>query len=430
MKEISDVTCCVVDSGLFLPLAHCMATKCKRVLYWSPDTRAFPSVKQSVIGDGFSHIERVREFWEFHNEIDLWCFPDVGLSGLQKHLREDGHPVWGSGDGDILELNREKFMRVLSEVGLDVPEFEVVIGWTNLRHYLRDKEDCYIKISRYRGDMETTHWRSWSQDENWINWLAVNFGSVKEQIRFLVFKSIDTDLEIGADTYCVDGMFPDVMLNGFEAKDTTYFGSVTKREEMPEQIQEILEAFGPVLKQYGYRNQISFEDRVKGDNHFYIDATQRGGMPSSGTQQLIWENFPEIVWAGANGEMVQPEPKAMFSIEAMVTTKTGKDLWDELEIDDRLVPWLRLSSCCYIDGRYCFPPDEFHDGELGWLIALGNTPTEALDRAKELADLLPDGCDAKIEHLTDLIKEVETASESGIPFSEEKIPTVAEVVQD
>lgn len=407
-----------------------MAEKCKRVIYVSPDRRPYPSVKQDSIGDGFHDIERFREFWKLLPEIDLFVYPDVNLSEEQEYLRSIGKAVWGSASGDILELNREKFMRVIKEVGLDVPEFEPIVGWTNLRHYLRDQEDVYIKISRHRGDMETTHWRSWAQDENWLNWLAVNFGSLKEHKRFLVFKSIDTDLEIGGDTYCVDGMFPNVMLNGLEWKDKSYFAAVTKRDEMPDQIQDILEAIGPVLSDYGYRNQISFEDRVKGDQHYYIDATQRGGMPSSGSQQLIWKNFPEIIWHGANGELLEPEPAAQFSIECMITSKCGKDLWDEVEIDPQLIPWARFSSCAYIDGRYCFPPDEFHEGELGWLVALGDTPAEVLERAKELADLLPDGLNADVEALAGVIKEIEEAKEEGIPFTDQPVPEPATVIED
>ncbi|HEX9145213.1 MAG TPA: hypothetical protein VGA09_13135, partial [Candidatus Binatia bacterium] len=228
MKDVKDITACVVDSGLFLPMALRLAEEYKRVLYWSPDMRSFPSMKQGVIGDGFSSIERVREFWPHHNEIDLWVFPDVGQPGLQKHLVEDGHPVWGSGDGEVLEMNREKFMKVLGEVGLDVAEFKVCVGLGELSDYLHENEDQYVKVSRWRGDLETTHWRNWAMDCGWLDWLAYSLGPLKDHMRFLVFPAIDTTLEIGGDTYCVDGNWPSTMLNGLEHKDTTYFSAVTK----------------------------------------------------------------------------------------------------------------------------------------------------------------------------------------------------------
>jgi len=430
MKEMSDVVFLVATSGLFQPLAHCLAAKAKRVLVWSPDERDFPSVKQAEMGDGFPDIKRVREFWPMKRDIDCFVFPDCSLPGLQLELESQGFPVWGSRLGVDLELKREMFMDVLGKIGLEVPPFHVCAGMDELRAYLKDNEDQYVKISRFRGDMETHHWREWDTDEGWLDWLSWSLGPVKDIMRFLVFAKIDTDLEIGGDTTCIRGQWPKLMLNGVEFKDTTYFSAVTRREKMPDQIQEIITALTPMLTEYNYRNQISFEDRVKGDKHYYIDATQRGGMPSSGTQQLIWANFPEHIWVGANGEMLEPVPAKSFSLECMVTASADGQPWIKERFDPKLFPWLRLSDCALIRGIHCFPQEESHDGELGWLVALGNTPQEVLDRAKELADLLPDGCDAKLENLTGLIKEVETMKQEDIPFTEKPIPTPGEVVAD
>lgn len=430
MKDIADVTACVVTSGLFQPLAHCMARKCKRVYVWSPDSRNFESVKQDSMGRGFTDITRLREFWPIKKEIDLFVFPDCSLPGLQLELEAQGFPVWGIRNGVKLELDREYLMETLRKVGLDVPKFTVCEGIEKLKGFLKEHDDQYVKISRFRGDMETTHWRDWDTDEGWLDWLAYSLGPAKHELRFLVFEKIETDLEIGGDTYCVSGEWPSLMLNGFEFKDTTYFSAVTKREEMPGQIQEIMAALTPFLRERDYRNQISFEDRVKGDQHYYIDATQRAGMPSSGTQQLIWKNFPEIIWNGANGRLLEPDPAAQFSLECMVTAESGESRWITARFRPELFPWLHLSDCGLFNGVYGFPQDESHGGELGWLVALGNTPREVLDRAKELADMLPDGCDAKLENLVGLVKEVEQAEKENIPFTDKEIPEPGEVVSD
>jgi len=407
-----------------------MAEQAKRVIWCNPDRRSFPSLKQGCIGDGFEDIEITLDFWPLLKEIDLVCFPDIGHAGLQLHLEEMGMPVWGSRGGDSIEINREKFLGMLKEVGLDVPEYTVVVGLGELMDHLRDLEDQYIKVSRWRGDMETTHWRNWAMDQGWLDWLAVNLGPCKEHVRFLVFPAIDTPLEIGGDTYGVDGNWPKIMLSGIESKDTTYFGAVTEREKMPEQIKAVLEAFSPFLAKNRYRNQWSMEVRVKDDLAFFIDATCRGGMPSSASQQLLWENFAEIVWAGANGELVDPVPAAKFSIEAMVTTKTGKDCWDIVQIPKSLERGVRFSNCAFMDGCYVFPPDENHSGELGWLCAIGDTPRQTLEAAKELADQLPDGCDANIENLVGLIKEIDEAEKQNIPLTTEPMPEPAEVITD
>ncbi len=428
MKDVKDITVLCIDTGLFLPFARRMAEDCKRVIFYNPDRRRFPSLKQASIGDGFDDIESTLDFWPMLDDVDLVCFPDIGHSGLQMHLEEMGMAVWGSGTGDVIELNRQKFLTLLGEVGLEVPEYTAIKGLEKLANHLSDKEDQYIKVSRWRGDMETTHWRNWDMDRGWLDWMAVNLGPLKDELSFLVFPAIETDLEIGGDTYCIDGAWPKTMLNGLEHKDTTYFSAVTERNEMPDQIQEIMDALTGFMADYQYRNQTSFEVRVKDDKAYFIDATQRCGQPSSASQQLLWENFAEIVWHGANGILVEPEPVAQFSIECMVTSKAEKDVWDTIKLPSELERHVRFSNCAFVDGCYAFPPDEFHHGELGWLCAIGNTPQETLDMAKELADQLPDGTDANLENLTGLIKEIETGAEQGIPFTDKPIPKPAEVI--
>lgn len=430
MKDVSEITACVIDGGLFLPFARRLAEDCKRVIFFNPDRRSFPSIKQGTIGDGFQDLEHTLDFWPYLDDIDLFCFPDIGNAGLQLHLESIGKVVWGSRTGDSIEIRRQYFMNALKELGLDTPEYKSVTGLTALREFLSDKEDQYIKISRWRGDMETTHWRNQTMDSGWLDWMAVNLGAMREHMTFLVFPSIDTPLEIGGDTYFIDGQWPDTMLNGLEHKDTTYFSAVTARDKMPDQVQDILEAFQGYGRERRYRNQWSMEIRVAGDKAFFIDATCRGGMPSSASQQLLWKNFSEIVWAGANGEMVQPDPAARFSIECMVTTKTGKDCWDVVKLPEPLERSCRFSNCAFVDGCYAFAPDEFHSGELGWLCAIGDTPKQTLDQAKELADQLPDGLDANLENLTGLIEEIDVGEAHGIPFTDKPLPEPAEVIED
>lgn len=428
MKDISQVTALICDSGLFLPMALRMAESCKRVLYWSPDCRGFPSLRQGSIGDGFENVERVLEFWSQVDDIDLFCFPDIGHSELQLHLEEMGIAVWGSRSGDKLELGREYFMRRLGQIGLNVPPHKVVVGLRNLIEELRESEDVYIKVSRWRGDFETFHWRNWTLDNGWLDVQAVNFGPLKDSIHFLVFEAIETDLEIGGDTYSVDGGWPSLMLNGVEGKDKTYFAAVTKRTEMPEPIQEIIHAISSELREVRYRNQISFEDRVKDGEHWWNDATQRGGMPSSASQYKLWKNFPEIVWAGANGELIDPEPDAQFSIECQLTCKGERDTWVTVELDHRLQEHCALSYCGFMDGCYVFPPDDIHQGELGWFVVTGNDPSQLLQDAKDLADLLPDGLNADVESLASVIKEVDQMQQEGIPFTEKEMPEPSEVL--
>jgi hypothetical protein len=431
VKPISDVTCCVVDNGLFLGFARRMSQSCKRTLFvpscWQ---RGFCSIKDAGIGSGFEGIEHCLDFWPQLNDIDLFVFPDNGNAGLQHHLENIGKVVWGARKGDVIEQNRMRFLDELKHLGLEVPPHKVAHGIQELTAILKDSKDVYIKMSRWRADFETTHWRSWQEDWPWLDHVATKLGPFKKLLTFLVFEKIDTDLEIGGDTFCIDGQWPSLMLNGYEWKDNCYFSAVTPKEKMPTQIQEILEAFGPLLRDYSYRSQWSMEDRVKDDKHYFIDATCRGGMPSSMSQYSAWSNWPEIVWAGAQGELVEPVPSRQFTIEAMVKSKVEGDCWDRLMIDPKLEPHLMLSSCCKVDDVLWFPPDGQRAGDLGWLVATGNSPIETLDRAKELCDMLPDGFDANLEAMAHIINEVEEGMSKGVPFTKKELPKSAEVIAD
>lgn len=422
MKDVSQVTACVIDNNLFFPLAQRLAKDYKRVLYTTTRKHGFSTLNDCVVGDGFDDVERVDDFWTMLKEIDLFVFPDIEQSGLQLHLEEMGHAVWGSRTGDSLEIQRQKFLNTLEKLGLRVPSFTTVKGITNLKNHLKNEENKYVKISKYRGSMETWHWRNWKLDEGFLDVLAVRFGPAGELIPFLVFDNIDTDLEIGGDTYCVDGMYPAFMVNGLEWKDKGYLGAVTEAKEMPEQIQAVLSAFSPVLEGHRYRNFWSMELRVDGEDSYFIDPCCRFPCPAYGSQLALYGNLPEIIWSGANGELVQPELTAKFSAECVLTAKSEKHQWGVIEVPKKLQDHVLCGGCCQIDGRLCFPPDETHGDEIGWLVATGDTILEAIETMKGYTELLPDGVHANTESLFELLKEAHSAEEQGVQISDQKIP--------
>lgn len=426
MKDIKDITVCCIDHGLFPAVAFRMAKSCKRVLYQTPTEKAFTTLNDHIIGDGFSEIERCEDFWPIKDEIDLFIFSDIQHSGLQLELESQGKSVWGSRAGDSIEIDREKFNRVMEEVGLPVPKHEVIQGLTNLRLFLEDKTDRYIKISKYRGTMETTHWRDSDLDSIWLDAMAVKLGPAQDLIRFLVFEPIDAPVEIGGDTYCVDGQWPSLMLHADEEKDKAYLATVTEREDMPETLQDIMEAFSPILKKERYRNSWSMETR----DGYFTDATARGGLPSTTSQITTWENFPEIVWAGANGELVEPIPAHQFSAECILNLKSKKDEWGKVRVPKELDGHAYFAGTCEIDGAICWPPDGDDESDVGWLVAGGDTMEETIENMKDLAALLPDGLTAETHALIGLLEKIKAGEDEGVEFSEDDIPDPVIVIED
>lgn len=419
-NDLPDRTFCVFDHfGLFIGLAQRLAESGARVLYQTPVDR-YDRLNEAIVGEGFEGVEWIEEFWSEKNKIDCFVFPDIRHEGLQNELRSQGLPVWGSHSGMDLEQKRNFFLKKLGELGLDVAPHQTIIGITNLTLFLKEKEDIWIKVSKWRGTWETSHWRNWSMDAGNLDLWAVKFGGMKEKVQFICFPKIETDLEIGADTYCVDGQWPSMMLHGIEIKDAAYFSAVTPREEMPEQITPILEAFSPYLKEAGYRNQWSMEVRVTDEHNYFIDATTRGGLPSTSTF-LSAKNIPEIIYHGSRGEFVEIDYGFKFSAECMVKSKAPSDAWSTVELEPETRKNFLPQQCCGDGEKILYPPLD-HDNNLGWLRSTGNTPTEVLEKMNEMADSLPDGLDAKVEDLAAAIREVETEQKAGIYFTDAKIP--------
>jgi hypothetical protein len=427
-ENLSGKTFCVFDHfGLFVGLAQRLSKSGARVLYCTPVDR-YDRLNEAIIGDGLDGIEWAEELWDNKKETDCFVFPDIRHAGLQNELREQGLPVWGSHQGMSLEQSRIFFLSKLKELGLDVAPHEVVVGVSNLKAFLRDKKDIWIKVSKWRGTWETQHWRSWKQDSQNLDSWAVKFGGKKEKVQFICFEKIETDLEIGADTYCVDGQWPSMMLHGLEIKDAAYFSAVTPREEMPEQILPIMEAFSPYLKEMGYRNQWSMEVRVTDSKNFFIDATTRGGLPST-RSFLAAENTAEVIFYGARGEFVEIDYGFKFSAECMVSAKSNEGEWVTVELTPEVREALLAQQCCQDDGQLWYPPIEKGGNHLGWIGATGDTPKEVLEKMNALADELPDGVDAKVEALADAIQEIESEEDQGIHFTDHEMPKPEIVLQ-
>lgn len=429
--NLNQITACFVDhGGLYLPLALKLSETYKRVLYHDPCEKAFPKINDAMIGDGFyPELQKVESFWDHKKEIDLFIFPDSQGWAVQSELISQGFPVWGSNYSEKVEMDRDKFLELLDGCGLMIPQYHGVRGIDNLAKHLRDKEDKYIKISKYRGSLETFHWRSWDDDAGMLDVLAVRFGGAKNLVPFLVFDAIETDLELGADTYSVLGRYPSHMMDGFEWKDKGYFGTFKKIGEMPKQTQTVLEAFAPILQGYNHTNFWSMEIRVQGEDFYFIDPTPRGPLPGTGSQMEIYGNLPEIIWEGANGNLVDPEPTAKFSAECVLTMKREKHAWNSIRVPEELKQWIKLSGSSFINGRHWFPCDEDQGEEIGWMVAIGDTPMETVKTMLDQEKKLPDGVSANTESLANLIKEIEKAEEEGIEFTPMKMPKPSIVVE-
>lgn len=428
---MSDAHFRVVDHGLFLPLARRLARDNYRVTYYTPDERAFPTVADAI-GKGFPEIERVDSLWQQSDRVDCFVFPDVGFAHDQAELIRQGFPVWGALDADKLETNKARFLTALANSGLPMPTLKSIKGMNALKEHLRDQEDKYIKISRYRGNWETMHFTNWAQCESELDYRSVKLGPWKEEITFYVFDPIETQNEDGCDSYCVDGQFPSLVIHGMESKDKAYLGAFQKMADLPEEVRCVNEAFAPILGSYDYRSFFSTEVRITADgDSYFIDPTCRAGSPPSQVMCEMIDNLGEIILEGANGKLVEPVPYAKFGVQALVTMPNDKCTFRSLEIPGEIDRWFKAGHCAKIGKATVFAPDpDNHFDGVGWMVGVGDRIGEALRHLRHNIDQLPDGCCCEYEAMADLLKEAIDAEEKGMQFTDQTIPDPASILED
>jgi hypothetical protein len=331
---------------------------------------------------------------------------------------------------DELELYRTKFLKTVAGLGMQVIPYRTIKGLTNLALYLKENENKWVKINKFRQNMETWHHLDWDHSQGMLEYLALEFGGVKELVTFVVQDDIETDVEVGYDGWCIDGQYPDQCFQGYEAKNELYLGSLLKASEMPEAVQIVNEAMAPVLRKFGYRNDIATEIRQKDDDFYFIDPTMR--MPGQTGEQCLetCSNKAEVIWHGAHGEVVQPEYVAKYAAEATMHYKGDcDDAWKTVRLPEgEERRWFKPCHYCMVDGLCQFPPGA--NDEIGVVLGIGDTIEEAIDALKKNFELLKD--EPVCIHdsgFVDLLESVHQAQAEGIHFTDDEIPKPSSVVE-
>jgi len=158
MDDISKRICCIYDYGNNVALAERLSREFGRVLYYCPWETSNPESLRVAVGDGLENVERVLDFFdpEVLHRTDLFVFPDIYDGDLQLDLVSRGKRVWGARSGEDFEYKRELFAKTLKQVGLPVAPYKVIVGTSNLKKYLIEHDDLWIKVEM-RGDGETWH---------------------------------------------------------------------------------------------------------------------------------------------------------------------------------------------------------------------------------------------------------------------------------
>lgn len=431
MKEAKDITCLVVDYGTFICLAEKLSESYKKVYYHSPCEQEYRDLGDFCIGDGIPNVERLNEIFDdtdVFNLIDLFVFPDIGYGGLQRYLRSLGKKVWGSMGADKLELSRTGFIKTLKKLDLPVVESVTIRGLTNLSEHLKENDFKWIKINDWRENMETWYHIDYLHSQRKLEDMAVTFGGLKEGVTFVVQDKIESDAEIGYDGWSVGGKFPSKSYQGYELKNELYLGSLLSYEDLPEPVRFVGEAFSPVLKEFGYQNFFATEIRMADDTPYFIDPTMR--MPGQTGEQMLetCTNLADVIWAGANGELIEPEYCALFAAEATMHYKGDGDGWKVLNVPDKAKQWVKLCQYCIgDDDAYHFPPHA--NDEVGIIMGLGDTIEGAIEALKaNFEHMKEEPVSIHVEGFSELLQSIQSAEKQGLEFTDQEIPEPASVL--
>lgn len=429
MKEPKDTTLLIYDQGLFTSWAIKLAPYFKRVLLFVPWNSAFPTSNKYAIGENLDGVEKVRYFWDAVREedIDVFCFPDAGDGDIQLHLRDGlGKPTWGSAKAEELELFRYEAKQVFKDIGLPTKPYVRVFGMDALREYLRDAEDKYVKVSLIRGDVESFRHDTYSLSEPLLDDLERKLGARKFDKEFLIEDPIG-GVELGYDSICIDGRYPqESVLFGREQKDVGYIGAIRSYDKLPDSLKTVNEALSPLFEQYRYRGAFSSEVREEDGKAYLLDPCMRMPSPPNEVMQEIYSNWPEVIVAGAHGELIEPVSTAKYGVQAMIHSDWAKQNWQPVHIPEAIASQVKLRNATKAGGTWYVAPQEAAMSEIGAVVATGNTIIEAIKKLKEYADQVKGySLDIKIQSLEQAVAEIEESGE----FKDDEIPDADELAE-
>ena len=390
LKDISDAVCMFVDHGLFISQALRLAQDFKKVYVYTPWETAFPKLT-SQVGLGYEELELVDSiFGPWFDSVDVFVFPDINSGHLQQYLADQGKAVWGCKMGECLELEREGCKEILKALDLPVGKFTHVKGMDNLRVFLQenDGKKHWVKLNKWRGTFETFSCENYKDVEPKLDSVEHHLGPLKHVVEFTIEEDLPDRVEVGTDGFVIDGKQPSQLMAGIEVKDLCYVGKFLKYTDLPEPVRRFNDRMEPVFKAYGYRGWMSSEVRIGEDMEpFMIDGCMRSPSPPNELWQLVYSNFSEIIYYGAHGIMVDPEPTATFGAEILIHSSWASGNWQPVNIEPEVREFVKLRNSMKIQGREYISP--MGDGlpEIGAVVGLSNESIEdAIDQAFKNAE--------------------------------------------
>lgn len=338
-----------------------------------------------IIGKGIQGVTRIDTIWPVLDEVDLFVFPDIFHGPLQVYLQKLGKRVWGSRLGENLEVMRGLSKKWLRDLGLPVGAYRQIRGLDNLRTFLQENDDQFVKISRTRGDMETFHAKNYKLIEPRLDELEHSFGARKNIAEFIVESPINPAIEVGYDGYTIDGKYPATALFGVEVKDTAYLGSVVPYDSLPEGVKTVNKHLRPFFQDTSYRGFWSSEIRVKNGEPYLIDPCCRMASPPGELYSFMIENLADVIWNGAVGDVVEPKFNGSWGAQLVMRSAWAEQNWQPVEYPNSIKDHVKLHYWTVIEGKSYYVPQAIEMAEIGSVVASGSSADDAIAECIKIA---------------------------------------------
>lgn len=408
MMNIQNKTALVFDYGSYISLAQRLSREdgFGKVYYFVPLIHnGFPTHKPYDIGRNVEGIIKVDEWASVINEVDIVVFPDVYEPALQVYFKSIGKAVFGSKYAGELEYDRVLLKKKIEELGLPINDYWIAKGVDELESILMSEKDVYVKSS-LRGDCETFHSTNYLLSKGELGRMRSNLGAYANEETYVVEGHIESQAEVGIDTFCINGDYPTDTLTGVEIKDTGYYGRVVKYDSLPQQLKIVTDKFSNTFRESKYCSFHSNEVIIGQDKKGYlIDCTNRAPNPPSDLMMEIYTNLPEIIWMVGNGLVPSLEYKYTHGVQFIIKSELAKTDASPIIVPDEYKDFVKIKNLTIDDDGvwYYTPLGEVQMCEIGSVIGVGNTMREAINMATKIADSLQ-GFDIKIN--TDCIDKV------------------------
>jgi hypothetical protein len=412
IQTYKNLSCHIQDMGLFTELARTLSESFGRVTYSSPWQNAFPSSRDTEVGEGTKEFKRVEGIAEIREETDLFIFPDTYYGKEQVELVDAGKRVWGSRNADELEIYRSEAKPYFDTLKIPQGDYEIIEGVSKLRKYIKahNGEKLWVKTDKTRGDMETFAVEGYELFKGQIDDLEYHLGPKAEIMIFVVEQNLDGTIDIAIDTHTVDGAWPSVALLGTEEKGELYIGVVKKWKELPPNLVDIYTKMSEPLKRFECRNFISLESRTKNKDVKLGDPCQRFGSPPGECQMNMITNLPDIFYFGAEGKMIDPEYAAKYCIALMVHSDWAVKHPLMVEYPKKYRDQIKFRWDSEFDGKTWIMPQDAGP-RIAAIVAQGNSLEPLFEEVKEISEQLKG---IQIESFT-----------RSIPIAKEKLKELA-----